>query len=280
MPRNALDSTFRRLRGAVKTLDRPGGRTLLRAVASAGLTVKLRTPVLLRRRGDAWAYRWEGATLPYPTLGTALHPLEAKRILLFDYVPKPGDIAFDVGAGVGDTTLVLSKLVGHDGRVVAIEAHPETYAWLSRTCALNDLPNVTTLQVAASDREGSLLMSDESSISNTLLTTQDGRDLEVPGRTIDGIASELGIESIDFLKMNIEGAERLALRGMERMIRRTRHVCISCHDFMADRGGPDEMRTKAFVSDFLMSRGFTLVERTSRVDAIRSYVYGRNTLLS
>ena len=97
-------------------------------------------------------------------------------------------------------------------------------------------------------------------------------------RRLDGIAAELGVERVDLLKLNIEGAERDALAGMPDLIERTRHVCISCHDFLADRGGSDELRTKAFVRQFLLERGFTLTNRDNAPDPwTRDYVYGVNT---
>jgi FkbM family methyltransferase len=269
-----------RLRTAVKSLDRPGGRALLGVLASIRLTMKFGKPTFVRWQDDAWIYQWRGARIRHPVIGAALHPEEASDIFLYGYVPAVGDVVFDVGAGVGDTALLFSELVGERGRVVAIEAHPETFAWLVSLCRLNDLKNVTPLQVAVSDHEGEALISDEESLSNTVL---DGKKSEVgiavQARCLDKIALELGVEKIDFLKMNIEGAERLALCGMEEMIHKTRHVCISCHDFMADRGGSDQMRTKAFVSDFLTAHGFSLATRDTGADSIRSYVYGTNSLV-
>jgi FkbM family methyltransferase len=271
----------RLLRKAVKRLDRPGGRTLLGVLASIRLTAKLRRPTFVRWHDGAWIYRWsEAKVVPHPVIGAALHPEEARDIFLHTYVPTAGDVVFDVGAGVGDTALLFSDLVGESGQVVAIEAHPDTFAWLVRLCELNDLKNVTPLQLAVSDHEGEVLISDDDSVSNTLLESRDDESrITVRARRLDDIANGLEIERIDFLKMNIEGAERAALGGMEEMIRKTRHVCISCHDFMADRGGSDQMRTKAFVSDFLAARGFSLATRDRGADSLRSYVYGTNTVV-
>ena len=67
-----------------------------------------------------------------------------------------------------------------------------------------------------------------------------------------------GLSQVDFLKMNIEGAERLALSGLGEMVRKTKNVCIACHDFLANEGGPNEMRTKADVIRFLKQNGFAV----------------------
>ncbi|HEX6700098.1 MAG TPA: FkbM family methyltransferase [Gaiellaceae bacterium] len=183
-------------------------------LASLWLTTKLRRPTLVRWREGAWIYRCRGATLPHPSIGAAVHPDEARDVLLYGYTPQPGDVVLDVGAGIGDTTLLFSELVGPTGRVV------------------------------------------------------------VRARRPDDVVRELGLEGIDLVKMNIEGAERVALRGLEETLPRIRHLCISCHDFVADRGGPDELRTQAFVVEFLAAHGFELTTRDEGADWVQSYVYG------
>ena len=83
-----------------------------------------------------------------------------------------------------------------------------------------------------------------------------GRAGELPGEGVrfDDL-SEHGIERIDFLKMNIEGAERRALPGCEKALRRARYVCIAAHDFRAARGEGEEFRTLDFVKDFVTGGG-------------------------
>ena len=53
------------------------------------------------------------------------------------------------------------------------------------------------------------------------------------------------------MKMNIEGAERLAIRGMREGLPRTHTLCICCHDFLADICGDDLLRTREAVTEFL-----------------------------
>jgi hypothetical protein len=62
---------------------------------------------------------------------------------------------------------------------------------------------------------------------------------------------------------------------MGALLAATRHVCISCHDFLADDGGPDELRTKAFVVRFLTEHGFDVTTREDAAEPwTRDYVYG------
>ena len=265
--------------GLVRRLDHSRRRWLLIVPASLWVSVAYRSPCLVYWRDGAWIHRYRGAKIPHAVLGRAAPPAvltaEAREIFLYEYTPRPGDIVFDVGAGIGAETLLFSRLVGPSGRVVSLEAHPRTYERLARLCEVNRLENVTPLQVAAMDAEGEVAISDlEHHLQNVLV---ESGGIAVPARRIDTIARELGVTQIDLLKMNIEGAERLAIRGLERIISRTRHVCIGCHDFLADAdaGAPDELRTKALVRDFLIAHGF---EVTTRDDApnpwTRDYVYG------
>ena len=210
-------------------------------------------------------------------LGRAAPPAvltaEAREIFLYDYTPRTGDVVFDVGAGIGAETLLFSRLVGPSGRVVSLEAHPRTYERLVRLCEVNRLQNVTPLQVAASDADGEVAISDlEHHLQNVLV---ESGGIAVPARRIDTIARDLGVPRIDLLKMNIEGAERQAIRGLEGIMSITRHVCIGCHDFLADAGGAPELRTKVLVRKFLIERGFRVTTREDAPDPwTRDYVYG------
>jgi FkbM family methyltransferase len=267
---------------AVQRLDRPGRRYLLPVPGSLWVSFKYRRPCLVYWRDGAWIHHYRGARIPHAELGRAAPPhvftREGREMFLDGYKPHEGDVVFDIGAGIGTETLVFSRLVGSSGRVVSIEAHPRTYRRLVDLCRVNRLANVTTLQVGVADNEGAALISDlDNHLRNTLIEQEDN-GIEVRVRRIEGIAAELGLTSIDFLKMNIEGAEREAIQGVGTLLAKTRHVCISCHDFLADEGGPDELRTRTFMHQFLTANGF---EVTSREDAaapwLRDCLDGWNT---
>jgi FkbM family methyltransferase len=229
-----------------------------------------------------WIHHYRGAKIPHASLGRAAPPsvftAAAREMFLYEYTPRAGDVVFDIGAGIGAETLLFSRLVGHSGSVVSAEAHPRTYKRLVDLCNVNGLANVTPLQVAVWDTDGVVLISDlEHHLQNTVFERGE-HGIEVPARRIDTIAAELGITTIDLLKMNIEGAERLAIQGMGVLLTNTRHVCISCHDFLADDGGSEELRTKAFVRAFLGEAGFQVTTRDDAPDPwTRDYVYAVNS---
>lgn len=264
----------------VNRLDRPGRRLLLTVPGSLWVTFKYRSPCLVYWRDGAWIHHYRGAKIPRESLGRAAPPdvftAEARDLLIYGYTPRPGDTVVAVGAGIGRETLLFSRLVGDRGRVVALEAHPRTYLRLASLCRANRLENVTPLQVAASDRDGTATISDdEHYLQNTMLTAH---GIEVPARRLDSLATELGITQIDLLTMNIEGAERLAIRGLGQIIDSVRNVCISCHDFLADEVDSEQLRTKALVRDFLVEHGFAVDGRDDAPDPwTRDYLYGVNT---
>jgi hypothetical protein len=142
-------------------------------------------------------------------------------------------------------------------------------------CQKNGLENVTLIQAAAGDQEGEVQISDTEHTANTIISV--GSGIRVPGTTLDNILRSCGLSRVDFLTMNIEGAERLALSGMREMVQKTKNVCIGCHDFLADEGGPEEMRTKADVMRFLTENGFAVFVGES--DFLENYVYGLNEQL-
>lgn len=167
---------------------------------------------------------------------------------LFDYRPAASDIVFDIGAGIGEEAVVLSPMVG---RVFAIEAHPATFRCLTKTVALSGLSNVVPLHCAVTNADGAVEISDtDAHIANRL-----GKGISIPGRSIESLCAEHGIERIDFLRMNIEGSERLAIQGLGGVD--VRAMAISCHDFI----GGDDYATKAEVRAWLDAHGYDIRER-------------------
>jgi FkbM family methyltransferase len=266
----------------VERLDRPGRRWLLVVPGSFWVSFMYRAPCLVYWRDGAWIHHYRGAKIPHAGLGRAAPPAvfteHARDTALYAYTPDEGDVVFDVGAGVGSETLLFSRLVGASGRVVSIEAHPRTYGRVVELCKANGLANVTPLQVAAAESDGRVTISDLANhLRNTTLAAAD-EGIEVPARRLETIARSLDITHIDLLKMNIEGAEVSALRGLGPLLARTRNVCIACHDFLADEGGDETLRTKAVVRDLLVAHGFDVWSRDDAPDPwTRDYVYGVKT---
>jgi len=159
-------------------------------------------------------------------------------------------------------------MVGAEGRVISIEAHPGTFACLQKTIRSNKLSNVTAIHCAVSDAEGQTPISDDAvDIENTIIDTDTG--VLVASKTLDSILEPHALRTIHFLKMNIEGAERLALAGMSVTVAHTDNLCISCHDFL----GP-HMQSRNEVTGFLQGCGYEIYRRDrDHRPWVRDYVY-------
>jgi FkbM family methyltransferase len=179
------------------------------------------------------------------------------------YKPRPGDVVVDIGAGRGEDVFAFSRAVGPSGRVVAIEPHPVSFQVLEKFCEWNRLSNVTTINCACVDKATNLQIETLAGWQSNYVRTGEPSPTSFPvnGGKFDDLCGDYGIDRIDFLKMNIEGAEREALPGCRRALGRSRFVCIAAHDFRAARGEGEHFRTLDFVRRFLTESGFHLTIR-------------------
>ncbi len=157
---------------------------------------------------------------------------------------KDGMTILDIGAHVGYYARLTAKRAGLNGRVVAFEPHPRTYQMLKRNVAR--FPNIITVQAAVAEQAGTaelydyLMMSasgslhyDESlrhlqqaQLQATDIAPRIGDDFTmekytVQTLTVDSVLNTLGIKRVDMIKMDIEGAEISALRGMRETLARS-----------------------------------------------------------
>jgi FkbM family methyltransferase len=252
------------------TLDRlfqAGIRTPVALAATVACATKSGdSRIFFVDRAGRWVNRQASATFVSPTVHAVRYSDLKKQVLdnwCDGYRPCPGNTVIDVGAGIGDETVIFSHLVGRSGRVISIEAHPQTFAALCETIRRSNLSNVIPVQCAITDADGSISISDGTShVANTIIDNGilDGdATVTVPARALASLCAELDISHVDFLKMNIEGAERLAVKGFGALT--IDHMAVSCHDFVADDGGADSFRTKADVGASLAAQGYQFRER-------------------
>jgi methyltransferase, fkbM family len=145
-----------------------------------------------------------------------------------DVKVEQGDVVFDVGAWIGD----FSALVAVQGALVyAFEPTPDTYEWLCRTVSLSK-GEIIPVQKALGDKceEIELLLDNSGGGSNRLPFSHkstnkrgfiEGHALPLVNvTTIDQFVSENQIRKVDFIKADIEGAERYMLKGATETLRR------------------------------------------------------------
>lgn len=132
----------------------------------------------------------------------------------------PGMVAVDLGAHVGYHTILMSRLVGPTGRVIALEPEPENFSQLQANIQAAGVTNVDAHPVAAVVEPGSITLhlSDDNSGDHSVSYRAGARTVSVPGVALDDL---LGDDArIDVVKSDLQGADHLGLRGMERTLKR------------------------------------------------------------
>jgi FkbM family methyltransferase len=153
-------------------------------------------------------------------LSYLLHGLEPSLVKVAAGILRPGDTAIDIGANVGFLTRQFASLVGKQGKVLAFEPDPATFEFLLYNT--QRLPQVSAYQEAVSDRIGkmSLHLHPTSGMSNSLVNAwHDARTIQVSTSTLDSWANDKRFGNIRLIKIDVEGAELLVLRGMQAIMK-------------------------------------------------------------
>jgi FkbM family methyltransferase len=140
-----------------------------------------------------------------------------------------GEVVLDIGANFGIYTLKSSLAVGPTGRVLAVEAHPQTFGVLSENIRLNAFANAESVHCAVWKAESWLrLFLANSSAQHSLKLFSGSRAIRVRARTLDSILEERKnkIAHVDWIKIDVEGAELEVLQGAQKMLLRDRPKII------------------------------------------------------
>lgn len=135
---------------------------------------------------------------------------------------RAGDVVVDVGANIGYYTLLFARQVGQHGHVYAFEPDPHNFNLLRRNVLQNGYSNVTCVPCAVSDRSGAvrLYRNDGNRGDHRIYDSRDGREaVETACIALDDYFADVA-RPVNFIKMDIQGAEARALRGMQRVIER------------------------------------------------------------
>jgi FkbM family methyltransferase len=157
-----------------------------------------------------------------------LDPLDSLELSIFRaYEPfetsllsaeiRLGMTIVDVGANIGYYTLLFSKLTGGAGRVYAFEPEPQNFSLLQQNLTRNARTNVVALDRALSDRAGQsfLYLSSENLGDHQAYQSEDGRrKVPITMTRLDDCVKG----PVDLIKMDVQGFEAHALRGMEAVI--------------------------------------------------------------
>jgi FkbM family methyltransferase len=143
---------------------------------------------------------------------------------LFRKLVKPGMTVIDAGANIGAHTILLSRLVGERGRVIAIEPQRIVFQMLCGNCALNGLENVFAFQAFVADSAGSTSVA-EADFRHTgnfggyalaEMSADDASDAVATVRTLR--LDELLLPACGLIKIDVEGMELAVLEGATQTI--------------------------------------------------------------
>ena len=176
--------------------------------------------------------------------------------------PGEGDVVLDIGAYVGMFTVKAARLVGTTGKVIAIEPSPENYELLARNC--EELHNVILVKKAVMSTNGmGRLYYSKSAAANSLVTRWK-EYVEVQTITLDDLVEELGLDKVDIIKVDAEGAEIDVLKGARKVLAKgTRLVIAAYHTAPNGKAEIAQVVTALHAADY----------RATRVRGLRSYIY-------
>ncbi len=239
--------------GLVALLERVAGAA--RRVGLGGVIDRV-APLTLRSLGP-FTVEVDGLTIHGDNLGQQhyVRELQDRREatllrLLLEAVPHGGTI-LDGGAYLGWVTLQAARAAGPAGRVISVEPHPGTATLLERNARDNGLAGrVEVVRAALGATSGTAAFhlsgaGDTSSLHNRVGEVE---SLDVDVRTGDELLGPDGL--VDVVKLDLEGGELDALRGLERAIRRSRDrltLFVECYPAMLEGAGTSPAELVAWI---------------------------------
>ena len=141
------------------------------------------------------------------------------------YSIREGNIIIDAGAYLGSFTVFAAKKVGKNGKVIAFEPDPNNFEKLMKNINLNKLKNVIAIKKGLYSTNMKMVF-DSSEVISHIISIDHKENLNnymnIEVITLDEILEELQIDKVDFIKMDVEGAEVQVLQGCRRTLQKNR----------------------------------------------------------
>lgn len=223
-----------------------------------------RKPILV----DPWA---DDLRIALPATGTAArvyyHGFSDPDLAdLIRRTVQPGFSVLDVGAHIGEYTLLAAHRVGSRGRVLSIEPNTRLAEAITRNVALNGLDNVSVQTLAVGESPGVVRFWEDQRSRGGWVTDayQDTRTVERV--TLDALVEREGCPRIDVAKIDAAGAERAVIRGATRICLSDRlptiFVKLYAAEVVSERFGGDNLD----LVDLLLEFGYRLSALTPALD--------------
>ena len=183
---------------------------------------------------------------------------DSNLIFFSNYIPKKNDVVLEFGSGIGNEALVISKLIGPNGKIISLEPHPKIFDYLLKTISFNRLTNVFPEQnvISYSNKEVSFSNFEEDWLKNKVL---ENGPIKIQSITVDDLILKHNIKIVNFLKCNIEGAEIELLKIKQENIKKIQNISIECHDFLNSNN--KNLSTFKLLYDFFKNNGFEIYQK-------------------
>ena len=163
-----------------------------------------------------------------------------------------GDIVIDIGANIGYYTLMFAKLVGDTGKIYAFEPDPKNFSILEKNIQVNGYNNIILEKKAVSNKLGksTLYMNENSAGSSMHKPNNVVNQIYVDLITLDNYF-EVNTITPDFIKIDIEGYELNALKGMESILQSSdkTKIMIEYNPLTKKEFNSDPMDNLTFLSE-------------------------------
>jgi len=188
-----------------------------------------------------------------------------------NYIPKKDDLIVDVGAGIGTELCFFSRKIREQGKLYSIEACPNSFRKLKILAEKNNFKNCFNFNIAISDSNGEIWIEETDEYYKNK-TNKISKGIKVLSYSFDQFVTDNQIDKINYLKVNIEGAEYDMVDGMKNSIGIIENIALSCHDFLYIGGGE---RIKDKIMGFLTENNFELFYRNTGDEILDSWIYGK-----
>ena len=191
---------------------------------------------------------------------------EVKEIFLENI--SPGGVVIDIGSNIGDYTLLACKKVGTSGKVLSFEPLSETFLTLNRNLQLNEITNCMYFQKAVGKKPGlaNLYKNNLSGTMGHLDSSLNGEDLikrdEIEVLTIDDVLISEHIDTVNMIKIDVEGFEHEVLLGCLQSFKENKIKKILCEvhfKYLESKGKSEET-----IYDLLHEYNFTITQISKR----------------
>ncbi len=227
----------------------------------ANLFSSIRASLLLKKfvkvkfDGQDWIYKWNSsAAVSSVCYYNPVNNYSDLDLFFYKYKPNQNDIIIDIGVENGSEIPEFCKVVGASGKVIAVEADPSCCRRIKKLKKILNLNNLTIIEHAVGDINKKVkFLQEKEELQNRVIDkeTNTSNYIEINQTTLNDILKKLNLKKINFIKVNIEGAEINLLKPLNENSFDIQNWCIGCHDFKGVN-----FRTYDFVKNWLINNKY------------------------